>query len=318
MPIPQAAQLLAARAAKEAEAPPAIPLEQPMSSLSLGSATAAAAAAAVAAAAAAPPATPPKKEGEATSRFLGAGARTAATMQGAAGEEDDGQGWIGIENFQEARARGSEAMFMGARAGGVGGQRQQAGAPPAALPGVACVTADFGMQNVLLQLGLHLLSIDGVAVTRVKQWVRRCDACAKLVHDPDRMFCPRCGNGYLSRASVSVDRETGQLRVHLSKLWRPRKGCKYSIPKPDKHGRFEGDLLLREDQLMMGIWRQRVKRRTKAVDSMFGSDVTESLGLGPVGRTAAQEGIQYGYGRKNPNSQRGRERRGKKKRSTGK
>jgi RNA-binding protein NOB1 len=280
-----------------------------------------------------PPATPPKDGAaaaavnETTSRLLGAGARTAATMHGAGGEEDDGQGWIGIDNLQEARARGSEAMFMGARAGGIvgtsssggkGGGQQVAAATIVAPPGVACVTADFGMQNVLLQMGLHLLSVDGVAVTRVKQWVRRCDACAKLVHDPERMFCPRCGNAYLSRASVSVDRETGQLKVHLSKLWRPRKGCKYAIPKPDKHGRFEGDLLLREDQLMMGIWRQRVKRRTKAVDSMFGSDVTEALGLGPVGRTAAQEGIQFGYGRKNPNCQKGRERRGKKKRSKAK
>lgn len=272
----------------------------------------------------APPATPRKEKtdrGEVTSRLLGAGARTAATQGGgeAQEEEDDGQGWISLENLQEARARGSEAMFMGARAGGVsvgGGKGVGAGAA-AAPPGVACVTMDFGMQNVLLQMGLHLLSVDGVAVTRVKQWVRRCDACAKLVPDPDRMFCPRCGNGYLSRASVSVDRETGQLKVHLSKLWRPRKGCKYSIPKPDKHGRFEGDLLLREDQLMMGIWRQRVKRRAKAVDSMFGSEVTEALGLA-VGRTAAQEGIQYGYGRKNPNAQKGRERRGKKKRSKGK
>lgn len=272
----------------------------------------------------APPATPRKETGggEVTSRLLGAGARTAATQGGgAAREEDDGQGWISIENLQEARARGSEAMFMGARAGGVnaGGGKEGVGsaAAAAAPPRVACVTMDFGMQNVLLQMGLHLLSVDGVAVTRVKQWVRRCDACAKLVPDPDRMFCPRCGNGYLSRASVSVDRETGQLKVHLSRLWRPRKGCKYSIPKPDKHGRFEGDLLLREDQLMMGIWRQRVKRRAKAVDSMFGSEVTEALGLA-VGRTAAQEGIQYGYGRKNPNAQKGRERRGKKKRSKGK
>jgi RNA-binding protein NOB1 len=134
------------------------------------------------------------------------------------------------------------------------------------------------------------------------------------------MFCPRCGNAYLSRVSISVDSVTGQLKVHLSKLWRPRKGQKYSLPKPGhnhKHGqgRFQGELLLREDQLKMGIWQQKVKRRNKALDSMFGADITETLGMA-VSKTAAADGIQFGYGKKNPNAQRGRERRGKKKKST--
>jgi RNA-binding protein NOB1 len=261
-----------------------------------------------------------KSGGEVTSRFLGGAGRDAATHGGGQEEEDDGEGWISVENIKAVRAKGTESLF-GARKGdgytgvslGEGG-REGGGVPPA--PVVACVTTDFGMQNVLLQMGLRLLSIDGVAVTRVKQWARRCESCAKIVHDQERMFCPRCGNAYLSRVSISVDSVTGQLRVHLSKLWRPRKGCKYSIPKAPKGktGRWEGDLLLREDQLQMGIWQQKVKRRTKALNSMFGADITETLGVA-VTKTAAADGIQFGYGRKNPNSQRGRERRGKKKRN---
>lgn len=261
--------------------------------------------------------------GEATSRFLGGAGREAATQGHGGGgqeEEDDGEGWINVENIKAVRAKGTESLF-GARKGdgytgaslGVGGGEGGVVPPP---PVVACVTTDFGMQNVLLQMGLRLLSIDGVAVTRVKQWARRCESCAKIVHDQERMFCPRCGNAYLSRVSISVDSETGQLRVHLSKLWRPRRGCKYSIPKAPKGktGRWEGDMLLREDQLQMGIWQQKVKRRTKALTSMFGADITETLGVA-VSKTAAADGIQYGYGRKNPNSQRGRERRGKKKKN---
>ena len=34
-------------------------------------------------------------------------------------------------------------------------------------------------------------------------------------------------------------------------------GTKYSIPKPGSRGRYEGELLLREDQLLTGIWRQK-------------------------------------------------------------
>ncbi len=261
--------------------------------------------------------------GEATSRFLGGAGREAATQGHGGGgreEEDDGEGWISVENIKAVRAKGTESLF-GARKGdgytgeSLGGRGGEGGVVPPP-PVVACVTTDFGMQNVLLQMGLRLLSIDGVAVTRVKQWARRCESCTKIVHDQERMFCPRCGNAYLSRVSISVDSVTGQLRVHLSKLWRPRKGCKYSIPKAPKGktGRWEGDLLLREDQLQMGIWQQKVKRRTKALSSMFGADITETLGVA-VSKTAAADGIQYGYGRKNPNSQRGRERRGKKKRN---
>lgn len=46
--------------------------------------------------------------------------------------------------------------------------------------------------------------------------------------------------------------------------------------------------------------------------SMFGEEITDSLGM-DVQKTV---GIQVGYGKKNPNAQKGRERRGKKKRAS--
>ena len=39
---------------------------------------------------------------------------------------------------------------------------------------VGCVTVDFAMQNVLMQMGLGLYSIRGVAIRKLKQWVLRC------------------------------------------------------------------------------------------------------------------------------------------------
>ena len=36
-------------------------------------------------------------------------------------------------------------------------------------------------QNVLLQIGLNLLSLDGVAVKSVRQYVVQCDACYEYV-----------------------------------------------------------------------------------------------------------------------------------------
>jgi len=42
-----------------------------------------------------------------------------------------------------------------------------------------CMTADFAMQNVLLQMGLHLVGLEGKTIEKVKSWVLRCHACFK-------------------------------------------------------------------------------------------------------------------------------------------
>ena len=71
-------------------------------------------------------------------------------------------------------------------------------------------------------------------------------------------------------------------------------------------------MLLREDQLMMGIWSQKVRSKAQEQSSMFGADVTEKTGL------SVKKGanITVGAGRRNPNAQKnGRERRGAKKRT---
>jgi RNA-binding protein NOB1 len=42
-----------------------------------------------------------------------------------------------------------------------------------------CMTADFAMQNVLLQMGLNLVGTEGKRIQRLKTWVLRCHACFK-------------------------------------------------------------------------------------------------------------------------------------------
>ena len=41
-------------------------------------------------------------------------------------------------------------------------------------------TADFAMQNVILQMGLRLVSPDGRQIRRISKWVLRCSACFKV------------------------------------------------------------------------------------------------------------------------------------------
>ena len=44
-----------------------------------------------------------------------------------------------------------------------------------------CMTADFAMQNVMLQIGLNLVGVEGKKIEKVKSWVLRCHACFKCV-----------------------------------------------------------------------------------------------------------------------------------------
>jgi RNA-binding protein NOB1 len=225
------------------------------------------------------------------SRIMGGFA--ASSNAGAA--DDDGKNWITDDNF---------AKFTASPFGDGKGLEEISSRLP-----VACITTDFSMQNVMLQMGLRLLSTEGMIVKRVKQWILRCIACFTTSTEMDRMFCPKCGNSTMERVSYSLDRD-GHMTFY-TRANRPTKlsGSKFSLPKP-KGGRH-GDLLLREDQLLVGIWSQRQRQHKKVMQSAFGENVAHDLGV----KAEKQTGIVVGYGRMNPNAQKGRERRGKKKRN---
>lgn len=166
-----------------------------------------------------------------------------------------------------------------------------------------------------------------------------------------RLFCSHCGSGdMMQRISASVDGKTGRLKLHFTKRKQGRhhsiRGTKFSLPKPGSGNRYQGrELLLREDQLLTGAWNQKVKiqsgkkYRSSKSESIFGKDIASSVGCNNVrggggafgsnswssslsssGRAAnggnAFNDIKVGFGaRKNPNAAKGRERRGKKKKS---
>lgn len=213
----------------------------------------------------------------------------------AGANDDDGKNWIHSDNF---------GKFLSSPFGDSTGVEAIS-----AEMQVACITTDFSMQNVLLQIGLRLLSSEGMVIKRVKQWILKCVACFTTSTEMERVFCPKCGNNTMERVSYSIGQD-GQMTFY-TRANRPTKltGTKFSLPKP-KGGR-DGDLLLREDQLMFGIWGQRQRQHKKVMQSAFGENVAHDLGV----KAEKQNGLQVGYGRMNPNAQKGRERRGKKKRN---
>ncbi len=141
-------------------------------------------------------------------------------------DDDSDDGWITQDNI---------ALF---------------GAPRAALPDtltVGLVTGDFAMQNVALQMGLRILTMDGSVVKQLRHWILRCHACFALSPQMDRVFCESCGNATMQRISAEVG-EDGQL-VLGSRRPPPLRGTRFTIAPP-KGGRNNKDIILREDELI--------------------------------------------------------------------
>lgn len=77
-------------------------------------------------------------------------------------DEDDGE-WITPENVDQYKA---------AEIGVTPEELKQAETMK-----VGCMTADFAMQNVLLQMNLNLVSPGGYRVKKIRNSVMRCHAC---------------------------------------------------------------------------------------------------------------------------------------------
>ena len=127
---------------------------------------------------------------------------------------------------------------------------------------VATITTDYAMQNVLLQVGLSLISPSLQRIRNIRTYILRCHACFEKVRDISKQFCPRCGKPTLTRVTRSTNLN-GQFQIHLKKnmQWNHR-GDRYSAPKPvsgsssgkirEKRGGGKGgwgqELILAEDQ----------------------------------------------------------------------
>ncbi|KAF8969436.1 hypothetical protein BDZ97DRAFT_1902544 [Flammula alnicola] len=211
--------------------------------------------------------------------------------------EDDGEGeWITPSNVALHKSRALDLLPEdGLKSKG----------KKAKVIGSGCMTADFAMQNVLLQMGLNLV-------------------------DNSKKFCPSCGNPTLLRASVTVSAPGAAanapvMKVHLKPNFQYKtRGTIYSIPAPKAGSAKTGPgtgLILREDQIEY----MRAKKRAdgkrimgRGVDGRGGVSswmdpdwVPEiiSVGSGGRGRTSRSSNMdgdmpQIGYGRKNPNEKR--------------
>lgn len=207
--------------------------------------------------------------------------------------EDDGEGeWITPENIQ----------FLGVT---VGDEEQL---------DVACMTTDFSIQNLLIQMGLNAIAMDGCRVKSVKMWNLLCRACGATTRDTTKRFCPSCGHQTVDRVPVTVSSATGEICIHDNRRRRNLRGTVFSIPKT-RGGRNSRDLILAEDQLLMGgrlrehRHQQRLWEKECAEKDPFSLDVAyEQQGWWsrrhlPSGRVALKGAPRLAVGcRGNPNA----------------
>jgi len=143
---------------------------------------------------------------------------------------------------------------------------------PAGQSKVISMTADFAMQNVILQMGLALAAPDGRQITSVSRFVLRCTACQQVTKEMGRVFCPKCGNATLDRVKITTGADGAELvgvrRKHILR------GTKFSLPKP-KGGRNYGPIT-REDELLTKKHLLRAKKSSaKAQLDPFAPEFTD-------------------------------------------
>ncbi|CAL4060566.1 unnamed protein product [Meganyctiphanes norvegica] len=112
---------------------------------------------------------------------------------------------------------------------------------------VACITADFAMQNVLKHIGLNVMGVNGKIIHQLRTYILRCHACYKTTSLMDKVFCPKCGNKTLKKVSVTLNPDGTQHIWVNTKRAINTKGMKYSLPRP-KGGKHAFNPILVADQ----------------------------------------------------------------------
>jgi RNA-binding protein NOB1 len=190
-----------------------------------------------------------------------------AASDGLGSDSSDSEGWITPSNLKRHQIKDAGTSMKSIRQG--------------TTLQVAVLTTDFAMQNVLLSMGLNLISSSMQQVRNIKTYILRCHACFETTKDMTKQFCSRCGKPTLTRVTCSTN-QNGKFTIHLKKnmQWNHR-GDRFSIPKPvagtanGKPGASKGggkggwgqELILAEDQKEY-VRARRGQSHTKKLDLM--------------------------------------------------
>jgi len=206
-------------------------------------------------------------------------------------DDDDDDGWITPSNYK------NKIKEMD----GVGDVEEVAEQIP-----VACVTTDFAMQNVMLHVGMKVMSNSGMIIKNLRTYILRCYSCFRTTSIMTKTFCPSCGNKTLKKVSVSY-KPDGTLVLHLSRRVNlTGRGKKYPLPPPHG-GKHANNPILTEDQR---IPQQRPSKMALQKNNPLGTDYianSSPFAVNDIYSRASVLGINTKYSgtnywdKKNPN-----------------
>lgn len=134
---------------------------------------------------------------------------------------------------------------------------------------VGCVTTDYAMQNVLMKMGLKILSVDGMMIKTIRTYILRCHACFFITKIMNKQFCPKCGNSTLKRVPMETQPD-GKIKYFLSRNPKvlSKRGKKTSLPMP-KGGKHAFNPVVCEDQ---PIPQNRISKKAQRKTNVWSDD----------------------------------------------
>lgn len=202
-------------------------------------------------------------------------------------QSDDEDGWLGPQNLSKVKVETSSVVKNVENE-------------------ISCsmITEDFAMQNILLQIGIPLLSIDGKRITKLKSFVLECYSCWAINRQNELLFCKKCGKNTLLKVTCEF-LEDGSFVMYKKRNRQPVvRGNRFAIPEP-KGGKRVLDLILHEDDFMQPKVQRYLKiqaKKSRKDDDNFQKELDFGGEFNSFGtQKAKMKALKVGYGHSNPN-----------------
>jgi RNA-binding protein NOB1 len=113
--------------------------------------------------------------------------------------------------------------------------------------GTFVVSDDFTIQNVCLKMRINIISVNGMIVKGVKNYLLKCYSCNQFNYDTSILFCKNCGYNTLMKIGYTIN-EKGEGIIYDKDADKRSRGVQFDLPKPTI-GKKATVYVLAEDQL---------------------------------------------------------------------
>lgn len=169
------------------------------------------------------------------------------------------------------------------------------------LKGCFLITDDYTVQNVCLKMGINVISVNGMMVRGLKNFLFKCYTCNQFNFDTTILFCQNCGYNTLMKIGYKIN-DKGEGIIFDKDADRRVRGTQFDIPKPTI-GKRATVYILSEDQMPVNKKKNiDVEKDLEKILENY-DQYKNLLNLKKDGKVDGQSTKNYvwGYPKKNPN-----------------